>query len=86
MIVFNIMLDQTQSFENMAPLLADSCRYLSTFCYDIIGFLLTEKWTGAIGMFGNKKKPKVKEDHSVATWLRGKLMQTLNLLLLSSFI
>jgi hypothetical protein len=68
-IVFNIILDQVQSFDNMAPLMADACRYLGDFSYDVLGFMMTEKWTGSQGP-GRSKKVKEKEDGAPATWLR----------------
>ncbi|KAI8883724.1 hypothetical protein K501DRAFT_285239 [Backusella circina FSU 941] len=68
-IVFNIILDQVQSFDNMAPLMADACRYLGDFSYDVLGFMMTEKWTGSLGP-GKGKRIKEKEDGIPATWLR----------------
>lgn len=69
-IVFSVMLDQTQSFDNMAPFMADACRYMGDFTYDVLGYLMTEKWTGFNGP-GRLKKAKVKEDGMTSTWLRG---------------
>ncbi|KAI8990007.1 transcription factor/nuclear export subunit protein 2-domain-containing protein [Pilobolus umbonatus] len=68
-IVFNIVLDQVQSFDNMAPLMADACRYLGDFSYDVIGYLLAEKWTGFQGA-GKTRKEKEKDDGMPAVWLR----------------
>ncbi|KAI9270691.1 transcription factor/nuclear export subunit protein 2-domain-containing protein [Phascolomyces articulosus] len=69
MIIFNVMLDQIQSFDNMAPFMADACRYMGDFAYDVLGYLMTEKWTGFQGI-GRMKKIKMKEDGINATWLR----------------
>lgn len=69
LIVFNIVLEQIQNFDNMAPLMADGCRYLSSLSYDILGYLLTEKWTGSRGA-GKMKRPKTKPDGLTSTWLR----------------
>ncbi|KAI7906687.1 transcription factor/nuclear export subunit protein 2-domain-containing protein [Cokeromyces recurvatus] len=68
-LVFNIMLDQLQQFDNMAPMLADACRYLGDFSYDVLGYVLTDKWTGSQGP-GRIPKTKEKEDGMPATWLR----------------
>lgn len=70
-IVFTVMLDQIQAFDNLAPFMADGCRYMSSFAYDVLGYLMTEKWTGSQGP-GRMKKPKTKEDGMTASWLRGK--------------
>ncbi|KAI7849247.1 transcription factor/nuclear export subunit protein 2-domain-containing protein [Circinella umbellata] len=69
MIIFNVMLDQIQSFDNMAPYMADACRYMGDFAYDVLGYLMTEKWTGYQGA-GRMKKIKMKGDGINATWLR----------------
>ncbi|KAI8335335.1 transcription factor/nuclear export subunit protein 2-domain-containing protein [Chlamydoabsidia padenii] len=68
-IVFTVMLDQIQSFDNLAPYMADACRYMSNFSYDILGYLMTEKWTGSQGA-GRMKKAKLKEDGITSSWLR----------------
>lgn len=68
-IVFSVMLDQIQSFDNLAPYMADACRYMSNFCYDILGYFMAEKWTGSQGA-GRMKKAKAKEDGITASWLR----------------
>lgn len=67
-IVFNVVLDQVQNFDNMAPLMADACRYLGDFSYDVLGYVLTGKWTGSINR--NMSKPKEKEDGMPSNWLR----------------
>lgn len=69
MIVFNVILDQVQNFDNMAPLMADACRYLGDFSYDVLGYVLTEKWTGSQGP-GREKKQKQNDDGMPAIWLR----------------
>ena len=71
MIIFNVMLDQIQSFDNMAPYMADACRYMGDFAYDVWGYSMIEKWTGYQGA-GRMKKIKTKGDGINATWLRGK--------------
>ncbi|CAO3619191.1 unnamed protein product [Cunninghamella echinulata] len=63
------MLDQIQSFDNLAPYMADACRYMSNFSYDILGYFMTEKWTGSQGA-GRMKKMKMKEDGIASSWLR----------------
>ncbi|KAI8376199.1 transcription factor/nuclear export subunit protein 2-domain-containing protein [Radiomyces spectabilis] len=68
-IVFNIMLDQLQAFDNLAPYMADACRYIGSFAYDVLGYLMTEKWTGSQGA-GRMKRIKVKEDGIPSSWLR----------------
>ncbi|CAO3576935.1 unnamed protein product [Absidia cylindrospora] len=68
-IVFSVMLDQIQCFDNLAPYMADACRYMSNFSYDILGYLMTEKWTGSQGA-GRMKKTKSKEDGITSSWLR----------------
>ncbi|KAI8082834.1 transcription factor/nuclear export subunit protein 2-domain-containing protein [Halteromyces radiatus] len=68
-IVFSVMLDQIQSFDNLAPYMADACRYMSNFSYDILGYYMTEKWTGSQGA-GRMKKIKMKEDGITSSWLR----------------
>ncbi|KAG1146027.1 hypothetical protein G6F37_003593 [Rhizopus arrhizus] len=68
-IVFNVILDQVQSFDNLAPIMADACRYLGDFSYDVLGFILTDKWTGSQGA-GKMKKEKEKDDGMPANWLR----------------
>ncbi|CEG75738.1 hypothetical protein RMATCC62417_10731 [Rhizopus microsporus] len=68
-IVFNVVLDQVQSFDNLAPIMADACRYLGDFAYDVLGFILTDKWTGSQGA-GRTKKEKEKDDGMPASWLR----------------
>lgn len=68
-IVFSVMLDQIQSFDNLAPYMADACRYMSNFSYDVLGYLMTEKWTGSQGA-GRMKKVKLKEDGITSSWLR----------------
>ncbi|CEI90631.1 hypothetical protein RMCBS344292_04949 [Rhizopus microsporus] len=68
-IVFNVVLDQVQSFDNLAPIMADACRYLGDFAYDVLGFILTDKWTGSQGA-GRTKKEKEKDDGMPANWLR----------------
>ncbi|KAI9271323.1 transcription factor/nuclear export subunit protein 2-domain-containing protein [Sporodiniella umbellata] len=68
-IVFNVVLDQVQTFDNLAPIMADACRYLGDFSYDVLGFILTEKWTGSQGA-GKTRKEKEKDDGMPATWLR----------------
>ncbi|CAO3619750.1 unnamed protein product [Mucor hiemalis] len=67
-IVFNVVLDQVQNFDNMAPLMADACRYLGDFSYDVLGYVLTGKWTGSINR--TMSKPKEKEDGMPSNWLR----------------
>ncbi|KAI9312930.1 transcription factor/nuclear export subunit protein 2-domain-containing protein [Dichotomocladium elegans] len=67
-IVFNFMLDQIQTFDNMAPYMADACRYMSDFTFDILGYLMTEKWTGY--QKGKIRKPKMKDDMIPSAWLR----------------
>ncbi|KAG1469172.1 hypothetical protein G6F56_003410 [Rhizopus delemar] len=68
-IVFNVVLDQVQSFDNLAPIMADACRYLGDFSYDVLGFVLTEKWTGSQGA-GKTRKDKEKDDGMPSGWLR----------------
>ncbi|CAO3576341.1 unnamed protein product [Absidia cylindrospora] len=68
-IVFSVMLDQIQSFDNLAPYMADACRYMSNFSYDVLGYFMTEKWTGSQGA-GRMKKIKLKEDGITSSWLR----------------
>lgn len=68
-IVFNVMLDQVQQFDNMAPMMADACRYLGDFAYDVLGYVMTEKWTGSLGP-GRTLKQKEKDDGMPSTWLR----------------
>ncbi|KAI8336094.1 transcription factor/nuclear export subunit protein 2-domain-containing protein [Chlamydoabsidia padenii] len=68
-IVFSVMLDQIQSFDNLAPYMADACRYMNNFCYDILGYFMAEKWTGSQGA-GRMKKVKEKEDGATSIWLR----------------
>ncbi|ORX61575.1 hypothetical protein DM01DRAFT_1299585 [Hesseltinella vesiculosa] len=68
-IVFSVMLDQIQMFDNLAPLLADSCRYMSNFSYDVLAYYLTEKWTGSQGP-GRMKKQKMREPGMASPWLR----------------
>jgi hypothetical protein len=68
-IVFNIILDQAQSFDNMARLMAEACRYLGDFSHDVFGFIMTEKWTGSQEPVRSKKM-KEKEGGTPATWLR----------------
>lgn len=68
-IVFNIMLDQIQQMDNLATLIPDACRYLGDCAYDVLGYVLTEKWTGSQGA-GKMVKKKEKDDGMPATWLR----------------
>ncbi|KAL9550210.1 hypothetical protein MBANPS3_004839 [Mucor bainieri] len=68
-IVFNIMLDQIQQMDNLATLIPDACRYLGDCAYDVLGYVLTEKWTGSQGP-GKMVKKKEKDDGMPATWLR----------------
>ncbi|KAI8641908.1 transcription factor/nuclear export subunit protein 2-domain-containing protein [Parasitella parasitica] len=68
-IVFNIMLDQIQQMDNLATLIPDACRYLGDCAYDVLGYVLTEKWTGSQGPAKMLKK-KEKDDGMPATWLR----------------
>jgi hypothetical protein len=49
MIVFNVMLDQVQQLDNLAPMMADAYRYLDDFSYDVLGYVLSEKLTGSQG-------------------------------------
>ena len=67
-IVFNVVLEQIQNFDNMAPLMADACRYLGDFCYDVLGYSLTGKWTGQQDRI--TFKPKEKEDGMPSNWLK----------------
>ncbi|CEP13912.1 hypothetical protein [Parasitella parasitica] len=68
-IVFNIMLNQIQQMDNLATLIPDACRYLGDCAYDVLGYVLTEKWTGSQGP-GKTLKQKEKDDGMPATWLR----------------
>lgn len=68
-IVFSIMLDQIQQMDNLATLIPDACRYLGDCAYDVLGYVLTEKWTGSQGA-GKMLKKKEKDDGMPATWLR----------------
>ncbi|RCH85617.1 THO complex subunit 2, partial [Rhizopus stolonifer] len=68
-LVFHHMLDQVQQFENLAPLMAEACRYYGDFAYDVLGFVLTEKWTGSQGP-GRTLKSKEKDDGFAHLWFR----------------
>ncbi|OBZ83377.1 THO complex subunit 2 [Choanephora cucurbitarum] len=68
-LVFHHMLDQVQQFENLAPLMAEACRYYGDFAYDVLGFVLTEKWTGSQGP-GRTVKAKEKDDGFAHLWFR----------------
>ncbi|KAI8376886.1 transcription factor/nuclear export subunit protein 2-domain-containing protein [Blakeslea trispora] len=68
-LVFHHMLDQVQQFENLAPLMAEACRYYGDFAYDVLGFVLTEKWTGSQGP-GRTLKDKEKDDGFAHLWFR----------------
>ncbi|KAI8147416.1 transcription factor/nuclear export subunit protein 2-domain-containing protein [Fennellomyces sp. T-0311] len=69
MLVFNVMLDTIQFMDNLAPYMADACRYMGDFAYDVLSYLLTEKWTGSQGP-GRMKRKKVTEIEDVAVWIR----------------
>ncbi len=67
-VVFNIILSQIESYDNMIPLLVDSFRYLTPLSLDVLSHSLLCSVGG--GGSGNKGRSKLKSDGiNAAQWL-----------------
>lgn len=63
-ICFGIMMNQIQSYDNMIPILVETCRYMPVMTFDVLGYIL-------IITLRDPSRPRLKEDGTnISQWLQ----------------
>lgn len=69
-LVFSIMLDQVQGYDNLVIPVVDACKYLTNFGYDVLTYVMIEKLSGDQGP-SRSRKERLKEDGTtIMDWLQ----------------